>query len=931
MSNQLLQDTFKKVKEQIDAREYVKKILGEPPVTSGKSIKYNSPFNKDDKTPSFSVEEMLIGDFSSNSTFGKKQDIFDFIVEYNKLTHAISEENLNYVDALELVIKEYELDVQIPNFAYFPSYNRTKTKKYSALELSDGTPTTITTMFDSVSFATKPIGKEAGAIKNRIPSLTQEEYTLEEIEDNIINGYTCIPAGIARAEEWADNVNKMQMFLIDIDNTAKVDGEKQSYCVGDEKHIDIDKMISYCESINLKPTFIYYSFSNSEKQARFRLVYVLDEPLQDKKQIDEIYNFLKEKFKNCNIDTAPTSIASLFYGGQSIAYTSNCYYKAVHKIEEDIDTDIADVIKRALGRRYFIKYGYLCERKKDNTYIKISNFIPFVSEKITIENGKEPEINYRIEGILLDKPDIDLPTLTIDANSYRRFDFVMGSVWDKYAIICSTQKAQDKLREFTQNVSRDTMEEKKVYAHTGMRRINDKLCFLHGNGAIGIKADGNVGNLEDIEVDLSRDNLERYKFTNKVFDIEEALKLSYSMLDLAEHSITVPLIATTYLAPIYSLLKDEDINADFIIYIQGPSGCRKSSTTGAFLSHYGKFNRDNFPCSFRDSLNTIEKKAYILKDMVLVLDDYNPEVNGARKLDIIEKAFAMFGDRVGRGRMTQDGKTLKSPFTARGLCIATGEVLPEVAQSRLARSLIVNIKSDSIRLDKLSHIQDNIEKLSYCMKTYIEMVIHNEKKIRSEAKRLFREHREKQNNSNVHGRTNEIVNVLLIGYYFFLNFMKAYKIIEETEFNNLYAEAEEIFKKYVIEQSQELVELKPTELFLSAIRQLCSVGKIYIEDYETHNKAFGSFNGVKVGYYDEKALQFYFIPNIIYNEVVEFYRKGNQKFPVSAKSLWNYLKEDGYLYTTDPHRKTIQRSGETVIAVKRQQKQFGKLSGNFPI
>ena len=106
------------------------------------------------------------------------------------------------------------------------------------------------------------------------------------------------------------------------------------------------------------------------------------------------------------------------------------------------------------------------------------------------------------------------------------------------------------------------------------------------------------------------------------------------------------------------------------------------------LSHFGRFSRNNFPCSFRDTLNSLEKKAFILKDNINVIDDYNPEVLGSRKLDIAEKLFGMYGDRAGRDRMSQDGKTLKKPYIARGLCIVTGESFPNVAQSRLARAIV---------------------------------------------------------------------------------------------------------------------------------------------------------------------------------------------------------------------------------------------------
>lgn len=92
---------------------------------------------------------------------------------------------------------------------------------------------------------------------------------------------------------------------------------------------------------------------------------------------------------------------------------------------------------------------------------------------------------------------------------------------------------------------------------------------------------GVIGNVNNINVDLSNvnkfteynddeyeDKLTRYCFTDKTFDIKDALETSYSMLDLAEYSITIPLHSLTFLAPLTSLLKTEGILTDFSIYIQ---------------------------------------------------------------------------------------------------------------------------------------------------------------------------------------------------------------------------------------------------------------------------------------------------------------------------------------------------------------------------
>ena len=87
-----------------------------------------------------------------------------------------------------------------------------------------------------------------------------QEYRLEEIQDNIISGMTIIPSGIkGNAQE---NWKKQQIFLVDFDNTYK--GEK--LYKENPRHVTVEKILNYCRKINFEPTFIYTTFSNSEKQ-----------------------------------------------------------------------------------------------------------------------------------------------------------------------------------------------------------------------------------------------------------------------------------------------------------------------------------------------------------------------------------------------------------------------------------------------------------------------------------------------------------------------------------------------------------------------------------------------------------------------------------------------------------------------------------------
>lgn len=225
-----------------------------------------------------------------------------------------------------------------------------------------------------------------------------------------------------------------------------------------------------------------------------------------------------------------------------------------------------------------------------------------------------------------------------------------------------------------QNLSKD-IDKETIYEHTGFRKVNGQLVYLHQGGAIGTN--------KDVKVDLSVISLERYKFTDKKYDLNKSIKTSLSILDLAKKEITIPLLALTYLSPLRSLFLEENIPLGFVTWLVGESGSKKSSLSSIIVSHFGDFERDTLPGGFKDTVNSIEKKAFTLKDTLFAIDDYYPSqtVQEGKKMDAVaESLFGLYGDRQARSRMKQDGQTVKMGFSARGMCIVTGESFPNMAE-----------------------------------------------------------------------------------------------------------------------------------------------------------------------------------------------------------------------------------------------------------
>lgn len=625
-----------KLKNEVPAQQVVAKYLGMPKNVTGKAAFWETPFRQGaiSGTPLMVTEKYirdLGGDFSG--------DIISFVCKLK---------DVKPYEAVHIIAEDFDA-AGIGDYVGENEFRvLTDTKKVEKIVLEKGEPAKeIFTMLDTEAYKKKPTKEEIGKIKNRISSLKISPYKLSTLTKEIPAGHTCIPAGI---EKDADkNWKQQQVFMVDIDNTIKVGKRVEKISAGDSRHVTLEKIIDYCDQNDLRPTFIYQTLSYTDDCNKFRLVYVMQEPVTDIEVAKGIYLYLLEKLHPLNIDEAPTQLESLFFGGKVLCECSEIYYKPVKKEVEvqktryEIVQDFGEYnepIKMLENFGLGVRQGYLCkisQGKDGEVATPISNFLPFITKQITYTNGKDEFTNYGVKALLLQSKK-ELPEITVTKDELESVSYATNPEWNIQAIKEPIRNVEDTIRYVTQLISKDNIECKKVYAHTGFMRVNGKLVYL-SNGKV-------IGDVKDLDVDLSLDRLEQYSFTEKKFDLKDAAKTSYSILDVADHKITIPLQACVFLAPLVSLFAENGMFADFTLWVEGPTGSRKSSLVAVDLSHYGKFTRNSFPCSFRDTVNSLEKKAYVLKDTLTVVDDYAPETVGTGKTGTAERLVGAYGDRV---------------------------------------------------------------------------------------------------------------------------------------------------------------------------------------------------------------------------------------------------------------------------------------------
>lgn len=253
-----------------------------------------------------------------------KNGIHDFGTgkHYSVISFVATLCEISYWEAAEKIIVDFQLDI-----SKIQSAPVIKEKKeniiVSKIEIVEGkVPIEIKCYFDEKSFYSKPNGRQLAQIKNRIMGNGLNTYSgIEEIADEIINGKTCIPSGIRGSPDT--NWKEQQVFMLDFDN--KIDGE--DIFIEDSKHVAEQMVLDYCKKINLLPTIIYNTFSHTDNQHKFRLVYVFQEPIKDINVAKQIPKVLLDKLERFHPDCSKKNLADMFLGGRNVVYLGENFYK----------------------------------------------------------------------------------------------------------------------------------------------------------------------------------------------------------------------------------------------------------------------------------------------------------------------------------------------------------------------------------------------------------------------------------------------------------------------------------------------------------------------------------------------------------------------------------------------------------------------------
>lgn len=543
-------------------------------------------------------------------------------------------------------------------------------------------------------------------------------------------------------------------------------------------------------------------------------------------------------------------------------------------------TEAGELFSKVTG--YTVINGCISQVSADGVK-PLSTFAAIPRRVVTRDDGQTTQTGFEIEG--WDRDGRGLGTEWVTSKEFASMSWPVEH-WGFRANIMPGNTNKDKLRYVIAEVGSMAATRHTLYTHTGWRQLGGRTVFLHAGGAIGG---------EDVSVQLEG-RLGTYDMSiGDRLPAQDGALAALEILNVMDPSAAFPLLALSYLAPLCEFEGRKGIMPRFALYLLGQTQTRKTTAALLALSHFGNFNsQDKIPASFNDTAYSVQRSAFLLKDMPILVDDYFPvgNIQARRRMEEMAQTLSRsFGNGASRGRLNSD-MTQRETFTPRGVAVFTGEDLPDIKESGLARYFIIRFGKETVKADdKLTRLQEaaSAGALAASMRGYIEFLAAQADELPDTLYRRYMAFRSQAVKNNRGGaRSSEAIAQLLLGLDMAFRYFVSLGVLDGEQ-RAAYMEAAWISLCDSSEaQAKDIATQKPSVQFINIVRELLQSGvfKCLNED--------GNDSGINVlGYKD--GVNYYFFPETLYKAVSKFCSDQGTVFPVGPTQLKKQLVEEGVL------------------------------------
>jgi hypothetical protein len=547
---------------------------------------------------------------------------------------------------------------------------------------------------------------------------------------------------------------------------------------------------------------------------------------------------------------------------------------------------------------------YLKPTREGPVPIGLTNFTARIVTEILIDDGLEIRREYEIEAIMESK----VHRFRIPSGQFSGMNWPVEKLGPA-AIVSAGFGLRDHARAAIQSVSTE-IDRRRIFLHTGWRKIAGIWMFLHAGGAIGPK-----GQSSSLGVELGG-RFDHYRLPEPP-DREHLQRVGRTvldLLDLAPDRVTVPGLGAVF----RSVLNQID-GTDFSLHLAGQTGVFKTEFAAILQGFFGAgFKRENLPGAWKSTANSLERSSFLLKDVIFVVDDFAP--GGAlyqvsklhREADNLLRGA---GNRAGRGRLRSDC-TSRPEYYPRGLIVSTGEDVPRGA-SLGARMLILELKEGDIQPTRLSTAQRLRDDgtLAAVMAGFLQYLASRLNKVHEILPKWQNKIRGRIHRDTFHARTPGILASIASGWQLFLVFAQSRGFIQKHEAEAIRKRIWQALKETAGDQVQHQVACDPVQRFVDLLISILSNGRAHLATPDGNEPDDGEWwgwrgdpsdrrpQGERIGWIEDENV--FLLSDAAYAAVQHLARDQGDEIGVSQRTLHKRLRDRGLLVTTDSRRGTL--------------------------
>ena len=324
--------------------------------------------------------------------------------------------------------------------------------------------------------------------------------------------------------------------------------------------------------------------------------------------------------------------------------------------------------------------------------IVLSNFVAWIDAEITHDDGVSQHKVLQLSG--RHRSGSRFPAIKVQSKDFDKADWILEN-WGSEPQIYVRPRSKEHWIAAVKQCS--DPERKTYFQHTGWREVDKSFVYLTAGGAIGKDgfnhdvATDLPGNLTDYDLPEPRD----------AADVD-LLGICDLIVELIDDAAGLLMLGCVFRS-VFSEFKPCTVS----LFLVGTTGTRKSAVLGVLMAFFGaRFNGFHLPENWSSTANSLEKKASLVKDAIIGVDDFvlNGSIADVNRANAKAERFCRAqGNQAGRGRLTSN-TDLRNPYVPRGMIAATGEDTPR-GHSLQARLLLMSITKGCVNLDALTELQ----------------------------------------------------------------------------------------------------------------------------------------------------------------------------------------------------------------------------------